>query len=61
MAEIVLEPTGSNDFECCECCGENSRTVWGLARRAGAALPAKIGETLSPSVITVQGGEVQGP
>jgi hypothetical protein len=27
----------------------------------GAALPAKIGETLSPSEITVQGGEVQGP
>ena len=26
-----------------------------------AALPAKIGETLFPSEITVQGGEVQGP
>lgn len=37
MAEIILEPTGSSDFDRCECCGENSRTVWGLARRDGAA------------------------
>jgi hypothetical protein len=35
--EITLEPTGSADFERCECCGQNSRTVWGLARRDGAA------------------------
>ena|SRR2546421_2017057 len=37
MSEIILEPTGSSDFDHCECCGENSRTVWGLARRGGAA------------------------
>ena len=37
MAKIVLEPTGSSDFERCECCGERSRTVWGLARRDGDA------------------------
>jgi hypothetical protein len=37
MAEITLEPTGSSDFEHCECCGERSRTVWGLARRDGNA------------------------
>src|SRR5437867_1908215 len=37
MAEITLEPTGSSDFERCECCGERSRTVWGLARRDGNA------------------------
>ncbi len=37
MAEITLEPTGSSDFERCECCGERSRTVWGLARRDGIA------------------------
>jgi len=35
--EITLEATGSTDFERCECCGENSRTVWGLARRDGVA------------------------
>src|SRR4029453_12650898 len=35
--EITLEPTGSTDLERCECCGQNSRTVWGLARRDGAA------------------------
>jgi hypothetical protein len=37
MTEIILEPTGSSDYERCECCGENSRTVWGLARRDGGA------------------------
>src|SRR5713101_3984349 len=37
MAEITLEPTGSSDFERCECCGQRSRTVWGLARRDGNA------------------------
>ena len=29
--------------------------------QAARSLPAKIGETLSPSEISVQGGEVQGP
>jgi len=38
MGEISLEPTGSRDCERCECCGERSRTVWGLAWRDGAAL-----------------------
>ena len=37
MGQITLEPTGSSDFERCECCGQNSRTVWGLARRDGGA------------------------
>jgi len=37
MAAITLEPTGSRDFERCPCCGENSRTVWGLAHRDGSA------------------------
>jgi hypothetical protein len=40
MSAITLEPTGSSDFERCECCGQNSRTVWGLARRGGGALAA---------------------
>src|SRR4030095_10377567 len=34
--EITLEPTGSTDLERCAGCGQNSRTGWGLARRAGA-------------------------
>ena len=37
MSEITLEPTGSSDVERCECCGQKSRTVWGLARRDGGA------------------------
>ena len=37
MGEITLEPTGGRDFERCECCGQRSRTVWGFARRDGAA------------------------
>jgi hypothetical protein len=37
MAEIIIEPTGSSDVECFECCGTRSRTVWGLARRDGDA------------------------
>jgi hypothetical protein len=37
MSAITLEPTGRSEFERCECCGENSRTVWGLARRDGRA------------------------
>jgi hypothetical protein len=37
MSEIALEPAGTSDFERCECCGRNSRTVWGLARRHGDA------------------------
>lgn len=37
MGEITLEPTGGSEFERCECCGRNSRIVWGLARRDGEA------------------------
>jgi hypothetical protein len=37
MDDIALEPTGGRDFEPCECCGRNSRTLWGLARRHGDA------------------------
>lgn len=37
MAAITLETTGASDFARCECCGESSRTVWGLARRDGDA------------------------
>jgi hypothetical protein len=30
-----IEPTGSHDFGPCECCGKNSRTVWGYVYRGG--------------------------
>ena len=30
MDLMRVEPTGSNDFGPCECCGNNSRTVWGF-------------------------------
>lgn len=33
MNERVIEPDGSQDFGPCECCGDNSRTVWGLVHR----------------------------
>src|SRR5262245_33427491 len=36
-SSITLEATGSSDFERCECCGQHSRTVWGLAYRGGGA------------------------
>ena len=35
MNKIALEPTGARDFGPCQCCGRNSRTVWGLAWRDG--------------------------
>jgi hypothetical protein len=28
--ERIIEPTGSNDFGPCSCCGDNSRSVWGF-------------------------------
>ena len=33
MNERAIEPDGSQDFVPCECCGDNSRTVWGLVHR----------------------------
>ena len=30
---LVIEPTGAKDFGPCSCCGDNSRTVWGLVHR----------------------------
>ena len=33
MNERVIELDGSQDFGPCECCGDNSRTVWGLVHR----------------------------
>ena len=37
MTEISVELMGSSDFERCECCGDSSRTVWGLIYRDGYA------------------------
>ena len=33
MSERVVELDGSQDFGPCECCGDNSRTAWGLVHR----------------------------
>ena len=33
MSDRVIEPDGNQDFEPCDCCGENSRAVWGLIHR----------------------------
>jgi hypothetical protein len=32
-AAYVIEPTGSRDFGPCKCCGNMSRTVWGMLRK----------------------------
>jgi hypothetical protein len=37
MDELSIEPSGSNDFGPCDCCGENSRTVWGYVYRGNNA------------------------
>ncbi len=34
MVELSIEPSGSFDCGPCECCGGNSRRVWGYAHRA---------------------------
>ena len=31
--ELTVEPAGSSDIDSCDCCGNASRTVWGLIRR----------------------------
>jgi hypothetical protein len=40
MHPLHIEPTGSADIGPCECCGNNSRRVWGLVRTPDAALAA---------------------
>jgi hypothetical protein len=30
MEALRVEPTGTNDYGPCECCGNNSRCVWGF-------------------------------
>lgn len=35
--EFAIEPMGSRDFGPCECCGTNSRSVWGTVSRDGGA------------------------
>lgn len=32
----MIEATGAQDFGPCACCGDNSRTVWGLVHRGKA-------------------------
>ena len=35
MSDLRVEPTGSQDFGPCDCCGQDSRTVWGFIYRGG--------------------------
>jgi hypothetical protein len=34
MEALTVEPTGTNDYGPCECCGNNSRCVWGFIHSA---------------------------
>jgi hypothetical protein len=38
MEVIGIEPTGSKDFGPCQCCGNNSRRVWGFASQSGKTI-----------------------
>ena len=35
METLTVEPTGMNDYGPCECCGNNSRCVWGFIHSRG--------------------------
>jgi hypothetical protein len=35
MPDLQVELSGSKDFGPCDCCGQNSRTVWGYIYRDG--------------------------
>ena len=34
MNALAVEPTGVNDYGPCECCGNNTRSVWGVIHSA---------------------------
>ncbi|VTT99811.1 Uncharacterized protein OS=Rhodopseudomonas palustris (strain HaA2) GN=RPB_1943 PE=4 SV=1 [Gemmataceae bacterium] len=38
MEALEVEPTGANDTGPCECCGNNSRCVWGFVHTSEASL-----------------------
>jgi hypothetical protein len=40
MDDLRVEPTGESDPTYCECCGNESRTVWGYVYRGPDALAA---------------------
>lgn len=40
VADITIEPSGSNDTGVCDCCGRSSRCVWGYAYAEGRCLAA---------------------
>jgi len=40
MNELTIEPSGSKDFGPCECCGGQSRTVWGHAHGPAGTVAA---------------------
>jgi len=40
MSDLQIEPTGTNDFGPCDCCGGQSRTVWGYVHGPAGAVAA---------------------
>ena len=40
MTELKIEPSGSKDFGSCDCCGGQSRTVWGYAHGPAGTVAA---------------------
>jgi hypothetical protein len=38
MEALQVEPTGSKDYGPCECCGNNSRCVWGFVHTPEATI-----------------------
>jgi hypothetical protein len=38
MEALQVEPTGANDYGPCECCGNNSRCVWGFIHAEDATI-----------------------
>jgi hypothetical protein len=40
MERLRVEPTGSNDYGPCACCGNNSRCVWGFVNQPKATVAA---------------------
>ena len=40
MSALRIEPSGSKDLSPCECCGGQSRTVWGYAHGPAGTLAA---------------------
>jgi hypothetical protein len=40
LSQLKIEPSGSKDFGACDCCGGQSRTVWGYAHGPAGTIAA---------------------